>query len=469
MNKSVDCATAIYGIMAAGGAYVPLDPAAPVARLKYVIENCDIDILVTDARMAPKLSEVLVESPVKLIVGMMEEHEAIAQQDGAKYIGWQELCQRESCKYPALGLTENSLAYILFTSGSTGVPKGIMHSHRSGMCWAQTTVAAYQLSGSDRISNYAPLHFDLSTLDYFGSALAGATTVMIPEEYTRFPVSMAELIATEKLTIFYTVPYALLQLLSSGALELHRFPALRAILFGGEPMPPKHLQRIMALLPEVAFFNVYGPTETNGVTHYRVNAAALHSGEAIPIGEVYPNVEALVLDAAGEPVADGTEGELHICAGTIMRGYWRRPDLNQRVFWQRAQDMQRADYFVRTGDIVIRQQSGEFEFCGRQDRMVKTRGYRVELDDVEAAIVEYHAVKEGAVFIVPDPSGSVVIAAAVIPVEDETLQLQDLQRHLHQRLPPYAMPTNIEMMQDFPRTSSGKTDRVSLSKMAEAG
>ncbi len=461
MHKCVDCASAIYGIMAAGAAYVPLDPTAPLARLQHIIDSCDIEVLVSEPRLDRGVQDLLRVTAIRHVLGGGSSvNQAVSN------TAWSTVHEHRACDFPGLGLTGNSLAYILFTSGSTGVPKGIMHSHASAMAWAQVTASSYQIDPHDRVSNYAPLHFDLSTLDYFGTAFAGATTVMIPEEYTRFPASLAGLIASERLSIFYTVPYALLQLLQAGVLQQHQYPALRAVLFGGEPMPPKHLEEIMKLWPGVDFYNVYGPTETNGVTHYRVQLDELKSTRAIPIGAVYPNVEAVVLDSHGETVADDSVGELAISAGTCMRGYWKRADLNQKVFWLRSQDYQRPDIFVRTGDLVSRRPDGVFEFLGRADRLIKTRGYRVELDEVEASIVAHPAILECAVFAVPDPAGSVNIVAAIVPVEITAFDLSELQGHMRGQLPAYALPRSIEVMADFPRTSTGKIDRVSLASQA---
>ncbi len=457
MHKCVDCASAIYGIMAAGAAYVPLDPTAPLARLQHIIDSCDIEVLVTEPRLDRGVEELVPATAIRQLIG---GGPGIGR--GARNMNWETVHKQSASEFPELGLTGNSLAYILFTSGSTGVPKGIMHSHASAITWARVTASSYQFTAQDRISNYAPLHFDLSTLDYFGAAWAASTTVMVPEEYTRFPASLAELIARQRLSIFYTVPHALLQLLQAGVIQQHSYPALRAVLFGGEPIPPKHLREIMKLWPGATFYNVYGPTETNGVTHYRVNLDELDTAKSIPIGRVYDDVEALVLDSKDTVVADDSVGELLISAGTCMRGYWKRADLNQKVFWFRSQDHQRPDVFVRTGDLVSRRPDGCFEFLGRADRLVKTRGYRVELDEVEASIVTHPQVLECAAFAVPDPSGSVNIAVAIIPSDIGSFDLSRLRDHIRRQLPAYAMPRSIEVLADLPRTSTGKIDRVSL-------
>ena len=195
------------------------------------------------------------------------------------------------------------LAYILYTSGSTGDPKGIMHTHRSGLAFAQWAAATYDLRAEDRLSNHAPLHFDLSTFDLFAGALAGATTVIIPEAITKFPASVAKLMADERISVWYSVPFALIQLLQRGNLAARDLSALRWVLFAGEVFPTKHLRSLLAALPGPRYSNLFGPTETNVCTYYHVDVLAEDSDETIPIGIVCENAHGLVVDAEGQPLA----------------------------------------------------------------------------------------------------------------------------------------------------------------------
>jgi acyl-coenzyme A synthetase/AMP-(fatty) acid ligase len=337
-----------------------------------------------------------------------------------------------------------------------------MHTHRSALSWAEVTAAVYELSPADVISNYAPLHFDLSTLDYFGGARARATTVIIPEEYTRFPASLAELIEQERMTVFYTVPLALVRLAVPGILENRDFSHLRLVLFGGEPMPLKHLQTIMMNLPDATFVNVYGPTETNGCTHFQVVSPPEDGDDPLPIGRPYPNVDAMVVGSDGHPVAIGDSGELLVRAPTMMRGYWGRPDLNKGAFFIRDDHGGMPEVFHTTGDLVAPMDDGNLRFLGRRDRQIKARGNRVELDEVEAVLLQHGAVHEAAVFAVPDAEDSLQIHAAVILVDGLMADSSKLDQHMRINLPPYAVPTGIGLRDSFPRTSTGKIDRRAL-------
>ena len=204
-------------------------------------------------------------------------------------------------------------------------------------------------SPRDRLSNHAPLQFDLSTLDYFAAAVCGATTVIIPEAYTRVPASLSQLMETERLTTLYAVPLAMIQLTLHGALEKRDLSALRWVLFGGEPFPTKHLRHMMRLLPHARFSNVYGPTEVNGCTYHLVPPLPEGSDDPIPIGSVYPNVEALVVDADDAIILDDRPGELLIRSGTRMAGYWRRPEMTQRATYRRTAPGGGEDLFIGPG------------------------------------------------------------------------------------------------------------------------
>jgi amino acid adenylation domain-containing protein len=365
----------------------------------------------------------------------------------------------------AHNLTEQDLAYILYTSGSTGTPKGIMHTHRSGLSFAEWAADEYGLQPSDRLSNHAPLHFDLSTFDFFAGAIAGATTVIIPEALTKFPANLSRLIQDERITVWYSVPFALMQLMERGVLESRDLSALRWILFAGEVFPTKHLRQLMTMLAHVRFSNLFGPTETNVCTYYHVPEPPA-TDDPIPIGKACANIEDLVVDADGNPVPDGEVGELLIRGGVVMKGFWGQPEKTANGFFKRRVFNDFEDIFYRTGDLVYRDEQGNYRYLGRKDRQIKTRGYRVELDEIEVALLAHDLVEEAAVYPVPDGQGSNLIAASVIPAPGATLTESDLVEHLSQRLPPYAIPVEIEFASDFPRTSTGKISRRDLQAAA---
>jgi acyl-coenzyme A synthetase/AMP-(fatty) acid ligase len=261
------------------------------------------------------------------------------------------------------------------------------------------------------------------------------------------------------MTVLYTVPLALVRLATPGTLDGKDLSHLRLVLFGGEPMPIKHLRQVMSSLPWAQFVNVYGPTETNGCTHHRVRAMPDEHDLALPIGQPYPNVSVMVVDSDGGPVGVGETGELLVRAPTMMRGYWARPDLNERAFVHVPGVGGTVEVYHATGDLVSPTEGGDLAYLGRRDRQIKARGNRVELDEVEAVLLDHPAVHEAAVYALADAEGSLQPHAEVILIPGSGATTTDLRTHASRALPSYAVPASISIREGFPRTSTGKIDR----------
>jgi amino acid adenylation domain-containing protein len=461
-GKGIAAAVGLYGIMKAGAAYVPLDAASPPSRQAFILRDCGIRHLITEPSRSAALRLLLAEGvPIECVVGM--EGDAAP---GVRVLSWADVDAHPAVAHDP-DLVEMDLAYVLYTSGSTGTPKGVAHSHRSALAFARVAADTYGFRGDDRLSNHAPLHFDLSTMDYFSSALAGATTVIIPDAHTRIPASYAALIEAERLTVLYAVPLALTHLLLHGALEKRDLSSVRWVLFGGEPFPTRHLRSLMAAMPAARFSNVYGPTDVNGVTYWIVPELPPNDDAPIPIGRPYANVEARIVGDDDEPVPDGDAGELLVRTPTMMRGYWGRPDLDARAFWKRQVLGHFEDVYLRTGDLVRRREDGLLEFHGRKDRQVKARGYRVELDEVEVAIGSHEAIESAAAYGVPDEVGSLHIEATVTLRDGRRVTAEALRAHVATSLPRYAIPLRFEIVDAMPRTSTGKIDRRALAVRAK--
>lgn len=461
MNKSIKSVVSLYGIMKAGAAYVPLDPLAPVDRVRFVMQDCGIKIAISSPTKAENIVEMQ-SSGLELdaVIGLGDVDEV-----GVRAIAWEQVFEQPYSRKPEVDVVEQDLAYILYTSGSTGVPKGIMHTHRSGLSFANWATETYGLERDDRLSNHAPLHFDLSTFDIFAGHIAGAATVVIPEGITKFPTSMAKLIEDERITVWYSVPFALIQMLLRADLPSRDLSALRWVLFAGEPFPTKHLRSIMNQIPHARFSNLFGPTETNVCTFYNVSPLDPEVDDPIPIGVPCANVEALIVDHDDASVGLDEAGELLIRGGVVMRGYWGQPQKTRDGFFQKESIRGSVDKYYRTGDLVRRRSDGNLEYLGRKDRQIKTRGYRVELDEIEVAFLAIAGVEQVAVYPLSDGQGSNLIHAAVIPTDGKILQPEELESELAKRLPAYAIPVSIQVRDGFPRTSTGKIDRRALQEM----
>jgi len=459
MNKGLELPIALYGILKAGAAYVPIDPSAPRARIEFILRDCGIRHLVTNASRA-KASLALAGTGLACIIGA-ETGEPPA---GTNVFSWQDL-DHASHRAPAVQVTSSDLAYIMYTSGSTGVPKGLMHTHDSGLAYARFSARSYDVQPTDRLGNHSPLHFDMSTFEYLTAPYCGATTVIIPEEATMFPVSLAALIESERLTFWYSVPLALIQLLEHGHLERCNLDSLRWVLFGGEQFPPKYLRRLMELWPKARFSNSYGPAEVNQCTYHHLPPGQVLGDDPIPIGRVWDGAEGLVLDPGDQPVAAGDQGELVVHTPTMMQAYWARPDLNAKAFYRSETSDGDQKTYYRTGDLVKEGKDGNLTFLGRKDRQIKIRGYRVELDEVENVLNAFPEVIEAAVIARSGDDGVMLILAAVQLTSDAAIDLTSLRQHASGSLSAYALPSRFEIVSSFPRTGTGKIDRRAVAEL----
>jgi acyl-coenzyme A synthetase/AMP-(fatty) acid ligase len=350
----------------------------------------------------------------------------------------------------------------MFTSGSTGAPKGIMHTHNSGLNYAKLSAELYSVTTNDRIGNHAPIHFDISTFGYFSSPLEGASTIIVTDAHTKLPISLSQLIAKEKLTIWYSVPLALIQILQAGILDKLNMESLRWVLFGGEVFGLKYLRELMRKWPNANFSNVYGPAEVNQCTYYNFNTFSEQT-QQLPIGQVWRNTDFKILDDSDIPVANGEKGKLVISSGTMMKGYWNNEVLTKKSFYIDNLDSGLELVYYRTGDVVFEDENGVLFFSGRDDRQVKLRGYRIELDEIESVFINHPDVNEAAV-IITDEGGDREVYAAILLIPDKNITIKDLRQHCKSNLPTYAIPDTIEIFENLPKTSSGKIDRKMIVK-----
>ncbi len=456
LPKDVRIPAAVYGIMKAGAAYVPLDPTAPTERQRTILEDCGARWLVSAPSQRSTVEQL--SAALDLTLGL-DEGPA-----GVRAVGWGDVASA-----PGGGsgprVVEGDLAYVIYTSGSTGTPKGIMHSHRSGVVYAEWAVARYGLTEVDRLSNHAPLHFDMSTFDWFVAAAAAATTVVIPEPHLKLPASHTQLLQDERVTVVFAVPHVLTQMLLRGVLGDRDLGALRWVIFGGETSSTRHVRQLMELLPHVRFNHMYGPAETNGCTCYDLEAPPV-GDEPIPIGVAFEHMETLVLDADDRPVGPGASGELLVRGPTTMLGYWGRPDLTGKSLHRRERAAGVEEVFYRTGDLVSVLPSGDLRFIGRQDRQVKVRGFRIELEEIEAALASHDAVAEACAYVAGSEE-SRRVEAALLPEPSAELRVESVLELVRARLPGYAVPARLQVVGEFPRTTTGKVDRRRV--QADAG
>jgi amino acid adenylation domain-containing protein len=451
--KAVESVVAMLGVLKAGAVYVPLDPHAPPRRIAGIAEDCELRGLITTGDRLRALPPPAAPRACTILVGGAPE--------GPGDVPWAALETYPATPPPERGI-ETDLAYILYTSGSTGRPKGVMLTHRNALTFVDWCAATFRITPDDRLSNHAPLHFDLSVFDIYNALGAGATVSMIHEEIAVFPQRLAALIEEHGITVWYSVPSALVYLLLHADLGARDLGRLRLVLFAGEVFPMKYLRELADLLPRAELYNLYGPTETNVCTYHRVDRWRLAGQERLPIGRACANTDVFAVDEQGRLVAPGGTGELFVRGPAVTPGYWGDPDKTRRALVDNPLAPHVGERVYRTGDLVTSDEQGEYLFLGRRDNQVKCRGYRIELGEIEASLYAHPAVVEAAVIAVPDADVGNRLRAFVALRAGETATPTALQAHCASRVPRYMVPEHIEVRDALPRTSTGKTDRTRL-------
>jgi len=469
--KSAAAVLGIYGVLKAGACYVPLDPKAPAARLRHIARDSGVAVIVADEARAPQAATLAGATPRPagvLVVSVPDrpERETAASVPAQReaVVPWNAVARESGEPLGEERAIETDLAYILYTSGSTGTPKGVMISHRNSLTFVDWAAAAAGLREQDRVCSPAPLHFDLSVFDIFATCRAAACLTVLPEGAATFPASIARWLEAVRISVWYSVPSVLTLLACYGGLRQFDLSDLRMVIFAGEVFPPKHLARLMAELPHPRYLNWYGPTETNVCTAFEV-PAGWADVQAAPIGKACANTEVFAVTSEGRRVYQpGEEGELYVRGPSLMRGYWGEPAKTSEVLVRNPFRAEYDELVYRTGDLVTLEPGGNYVYLGRGDSMVKIRGYRVELGEVEATLCRHPAIREAAVLPVPDELLGSRLRAVVIADGGSDLTREKVQDHCRRWLPAYMVPDIVEFREEMPRTSTGKVDRTGLAR-----
>jgi amino acid adenylation domain-containing protein len=464
MNRGINSIIAACGILKAGGTYVPIDPMSPSGRIFYLITICGIRSLVTVQERLANIEQAFPgKSPLESIVVMDGVNCTSRLVGSARMISWQDI--RGDLEEGALdvNILDSDLAYILFTSGSTGNPKGVMISHLNSLTFVNSAYEFFKIKQEDRLSNVCPLHFDMSVFDIYVALRAGASVVVVPETTAMFPVKLSEIIAKNKISVWNSVPSALSLLANFASLNHYDFSSLRLILFAGEIFPLKYLRRLLEAIPGARFCNMYGQTEANSSTYYWVDYLPTEAAGVLPIGKPLPNFEVFALSEDGQQVSKpGQEGEFYVRASSVALGYWDEPEKTKKSFVTNPLRPDLDERIYKTGDLVRLNSDGNYVFLGRKDHMIKSRGYRIEIGEIESALCNHPEVKNAVVIPIADDLIGNRISAIVVPFRPGSITKADILKHCSTRLPKYMIPEAIEFRDSLPATSSGKVDRKEL-------
>jgi len=467
IDKSIDAVVAIFSILKTGACYVPLDPMSPPERQAYIINHCTIKYLITSSRKIVQIQHILqMQISLKFIIFMDAAKEEFIQCNTEINIPEVNIVFKDDISRSGLdklkcNINEDNLAYILYTSGSTGWPKGVMIAHRASLAFIDWAYKYFDINHSERIAAVAPFCFDLSIFDIFVTIKAGATMHIVPSGMCSFPQSLAEFIESEKINTWYSVPSILIQLVLYGELEKRDMSALRRIIFAGEVFSGKYVKKLMQLLSHARFYNLYGPTETNVCTFHPVMNIP-ESDYALPIGKPCEGTEIFVVDEAGNPVRDGEIGELYVSGPTLMQGYWNDLQKTDETLLKNFLSSSRNNNVYRTGDLVRVNKNGDLEFYGRRDNMIKSRGFRIELEEIESVLLAHPDINEVAVVGVSDEKIGNKIKAVIVLREGIRICESDIKLICSQRLPVYMVPEIVIFKKTLPRTSTNKIDRKHL-------
>jgi len=442
VDRSLEMVVGLLGILKAGGAYVPLDPAYPPERLVFMLEDAQVGVLLTQAR--------LVESLPKhqgRIVCLDTDWEIIERQSEANLISEVKL---------------DNLAYVIYTSGSTGKPKGVAIEHRNAVAlldWATQVFNPEDLAG---VLASTSICFDLSVFELFVPLSRGGK-VILAENALHLPT----LSAAPYVTLINTVPSAIAELLRMDGIP----SSVRTVNLAGEPLGNKLVQQVYEHNTVQKVFNLYGPSEDTTYSTYTLVKKG--GNEPPPIGRPIANTQVYILDAQKQPVPIGVPGELYIGGAGLARGYLNRPELTAVSFILNPFSDEPSSRLYKTGDLARYLSDGNIEFLGRIDQQVKIRGFRIELGEIEAAIGQHPAVREAIALVREDNPGDKRLVAYIVanselrgghgdtdPTHSEFIN--HLRVFLKQKLPQYMIPSAFVLLEAMPLTPNGKIDRLSL-------
>ena len=440
LPKSVCCIKVFLGIAYSGNFYTPIDITMPQNRIEKIIEILQPEVYITNEE---NYENVKFFSKDKHVI-VLEKIRDVSIDD-------------ERIKKSIENILDIDPLYVLFTSGSTGVPKGVTISHRSVIDYIEWVTETFDVTEKERIGNQAPFYFDNSILDIYVTLKNGATMFVVPEQLFSYPIRLLEYIQVNKINFLFWVPSALSVVANLRALGKRDISCVKKILFCGEVMHVKQLNLWRKELPNAIFANLYGPTEITDACTFYIIQHDFKDNETIPIGKPCRNTEVLVMDEKNNIVKNDESGELCVKGTCLALGYYNNPDKTKEAFVQNPLNPYYEEKIYKTGDIVKYNETGELVFLGRKDFQIKHMGYRIELGEIETLIGSVKGIES--VCCIYDEKKKVIIAVYEGSIKEELLRLE-----LKDKLSEYMIPGKVIRCNKLPLNRNGKIDRIKLKK-----
>jgi D-alanine--poly(phosphoribitol) ligase subunit 1 len=454
-TKTVEAYATMLACLKSGAVYVNLDDTNPAERLERIFSTCRPSLVVGDG-----LPEAARQAAASVGAAMLDWADPAVQGD---------LAAVGSRAPSAIDVTGTDPAYIMYTSGSTGTPKGAVMTHANVLNFAAWARARFSIGAADVLTNVNPMYFDNSVFDFYGALLNGAALAPVPRALASDAQSCVRAVEAAGCTIWFSVPSMLIYLMSMKVLGAKRLPTVRAFVFGGEGYPKPELRRLHDMFgARATLINVYGPTECTCICSARdIEPSDLEDQAGLAsLGPVTDNFDFLVLDEDDRQVAPGEVGELWLLGPQVALGYYNDPERTALSFRPNPLNPAWMERCYRTGDLVRLAADGRsLSFVGRKDNQIKHMGYRIELEEIEAALYGIETVAQAAVVYKPGQRGfkHIVAYVAGTAVPDAA----ELRRVLRLTLPDYMIPQRFEIRRELPRNANGKVDRRSLAELAD--
>lgn len=444
MEKGIDTVCAFFGIVYAGGFYSQLNPELPPQRLLQIEEVLRAPYILTDRESRPTAAAIFPEALLLCV-----EELKTAEIDGALLAGARET------------MLDVDPLYANFTSGSTGVPKGVVVSHRSVLDFIGSFTELFSIGENDRIGNQAPFDFDVSVKDIYSAVAVGATLVIIPRSLFSRPAELLDYLCEKRVTTLVWAVSALCLISTVHGLDYKTPETVNKVLFSGEVMPLRHLRSWMEHLPKAEFVNLYGPTEiTCNCTYHRIDRSRDYEA-GIPVGRAFPNKQIVLLDDQDRRVTEvGKTGEICVRGSGVALGYYCAKEQTERAFVQNPLNERFRDILYRTGDLGRFDENGELFFCGRKDFQIKYMGHRIELEEIEKRMSEVPGIERCCCVFDAEKSRLYGFYLG-------TLDKKELFGTLKTMLPVYMIPGVLKPVESMPMTKNGKIDRKELLRLAK--